>query len=69
MRLGTRGWTGVALYLGIAIITLAAESLALKIDGPSHLTSGAIIVMVMYLTCGAFLLIGSRIFITRRDDT
>jgi hypothetical protein len=68
-RLRAGGWSGVAVYLAIALGTLAVLSYLLKKSDRADLTKGALMVMVMYLAAGAFLLLASRVFITKREDS
>jgi hypothetical protein len=62
-RLRSGGWLAVALYLGIALATLAVLLVLLRKTNAIHLTIGALLVMVMYLAVAAFMILGSRIFI------
>jgi uncharacterized membrane protein YkgB len=63
-RLRDGGWAGVALYLGIALATLVVLIVLLHKINPVHLTIGALMVMVMYLAVAAFMILGSRIFVS-----
>jgi undecaprenyl pyrophosphate phosphatase UppP len=67
-RLRAGGWTGVAIYLVIALGTLAVLTYLFKKTNPAHLNTGAAMVMLMYVTVGGFMLLASRVFTTRRDD-
>ena len=62
------GWASVAIYLAIALAAMAFEVLLLKKTGPSHLTIGAVMTILLYLTVGAFFIGATRIFVTKRDD-
>jgi undecaprenyl pyrophosphate phosphatase UppP len=68
-RLRAGGWTGVAVYLVIAVGTLGVLSYLLKKSDRTHLTKGALMVMLMYLAVGAFMLLASRVFVTKREDS
>jgi hypothetical protein len=68
-RLRAGGWTGVAIYLTIALGTLAVLSYLLKKSDRTDLTKGALMVMLMYVAVGAFMLLASRVFVTKREDT
>ncbi|MDB5074407.1 MAG: hypothetical protein JWO42_586 [Chloroflexi bacterium] len=66
-RLRAGGWTGAAIYLAIALATLAVLAYLFKKTDPNQSTS-ALMVMLMYVTVGGFMLLASRLFITKRDD-
>ena len=68
-RLRAGGWTGVAVYLAIALGTLAVLSYLLKKSDRTHLTTGALMVMLMYVAVGAFMLLAARVFVTKREDS
>ena len=62
------GWVSVGIYLVIALAAVAFEVFLLKKTSPTHLTIGAGVTMLLYLTVGAFLLGATRIFVTRRGS-
>jgi cytochrome bd-type quinol oxidase subunit 2 len=68
-RLRARGWLGTAAFLAVALITLALLSYLFKKSDPTHLTKGAGFVMLLYLTACGFMLLASRIFPGRRDES
>jgi hypothetical protein len=68
-RLRAGGWTGVAIYLAIALGTLAVLSYLLKKSDRTDPTKGALMVMLMYVAVGAFMLLASRVFVTKREDS
>jgi hypothetical protein len=63
------GWSFVVGYLGFALVVTALEVVLLKKSSPSHLTIGAALTMLLYLTVGAFLVGATRLFVTGRNDT
>ena len=67
-RQWVRHWPGVAVYLAIALGTLAILALLLKKTSATHLNRGSALVMLMYLTAGGFMLIASRLLVRRDDD-
>lgn len=67
-RLRTGGWSGVAIFLGIALATTLILIVLLRKTSATHLTVGAAMVMLIYLTIGAFMVLASRLFITSRPD-
>jgi hypothetical protein len=67
-RLRAGGWPGVVIYLVIALGTLAVLTYLFKKTNPGNLTTGAAMVMLMYLTVGGFMLLASRVFTTKRDE-
>jgi hypothetical protein len=68
-RLRTGGWPAVVIYLAVALATLAVLSYLLKKTNPAHLTIGAGLVMLLYATASGFLLLASRLFVSRRDES
>ena len=62
------GWPAVAIFLAIALTTIVVLTLLLKKSNAAHLTVGAALVMLIYLTVGAFMLLASRIFVSQRSD-
>lgn len=67
-RFRTGGWPAVGIFLAIALATIVVLTLLLKKSNAAHLTVGAALVMLIYLTVGAFMLLASRIFVSRRAD-
>jgi hypothetical protein len=63
-RLRSGGWGAVALYLAIALVTLGVLIVLLRKTDPTHLTVGALLVMVMYLAVAAFMILAARIFVS-----
>lgn len=63
-RLRGGGWSAVALYLAIALGTLAVLIVLLRKTSATHLTIGALMVMVMYLAVATFMILGARIFVS-----
>ncbi len=68
-RLRSSGWVGTAIFLAVAVVTLAVLSYLFKKSDPTHLTKGAGFVMLLYLTVGGFMVLASRIFPRRRGDS
>jgi len=68
-RLRASGWVGTAVFLVIALLTLAVLSYLFKKSDPTHLTKGAGFVMLLYLTVCGFMLLASRIFPSKRGDS
>jgi cytochrome bd-type quinol oxidase subunit 2 len=68
-RLRTGGWIGTAIFLAIALVTLAVLSYLFKKSDPSHLTKGAAFVTLLYLTACGFMVLASRIFPKKRGDS
>ncbi|MGH2391518.1 MAG: hypothetical protein ACRDIE_25260 [Chloroflexota bacterium] len=62
------GWASVGIYVVIALAAVAFEVLLLKKTSPTHLTIGAGLTMLLYLTVCAFLIGATRIFVTRRGS-
>ena len=65
-RLRGDRWSSVAVFLGIAVFTMLVLVLVLKKTNATHLTIGAVLVMVMYVVIGAFLVLASRLFVPAR---
>ena len=61
------GWPSVGIYLVIALAALAVLLVLLKKTSPSHLTIGAVLTMLLYLTVGGFLILATRVFVTRQE--
>lgn len=68
-RLRTGTWSAVFIFLGISIITLTILTVLLKKSNPNHVTIGAALVMLLYLTVGAFLVLASCVFIAPEGTT
>lgn len=62
-----RGWASVGIYLAIALVAEGFLVLLLKKTSPSHLTIGAALTMLLYLTLGAFLIGATRVFVVHRN--
>ena len=61
------GWASVGIYLAIALAAVAFLLVLLKKTSSSHLTIGAVLTMLLYLTVGAFLILATRVFVTRQE--
>ena len=68
VRRSPTGWSFVAGYLVIALAVVILEVVLLKKTDPTHLTIGAAMTMLLYLTVGAFLVGATRLFVTGRND-
>ncbi len=68
-RLRAGGWAGTAIFLAIAVITLAVLSYLFKKSDPSHLTKGAGFVMLLYLTVCGFMVLAARVFPSKGGDS
>jgi hypothetical protein len=68
-RRRTGGWGAVAIFLIIALATIAVLAELLRKTNPSHLTIGAAVVMLLYATVAAFVVLASRLFTARDGDT
>jgi len=66
-RFRVGGWPAVGIFLAIAL-TIVVLTLLLKKSNAAHLTVGAALVMLIYLTVGVFMLLASRIFVAQRPD-
>jgi hypothetical protein len=55
----------VGAFVAIALVTLLVLIVLLKKTNPAHLTIGAGMVMLLYLTVGGFLVLASLIFVPR----
>jgi len=62
------GWASVGIYLAIALAAVAFLVVLLKKTSPTHLTIGAVLTMLLYLTIGAFLILATRVFVTNREN-
>ena len=67
-RFRAGSWPAVGIFLAIALTTIVVLTLLLKKSNAAHLTVGAALVMLIYLTIGAFMLLASRIFVAQRPD-
>lgn len=67
-RFRAGSWPAVGVFLAIALTTMVVLTLLLKKSSAAHLTVGAALVMLIYLTVGAFMLLASRIFVAQRPD-
>ena len=67
-RLRAGGWRAVGVFLAIVLITLLILIVLLKKTNPTHLTIGAGMVMLIYLTVGGFLVLASRVFVSREGE-
>lgn len=65
-RLRTGGWSAVVIFLCIVAVTLGVLVMVLKKTSATHLTVGAIIVMLIYCMVGVFLVVASRLFVPVR---
>lgn len=65
-RMREAGWPGVGIFLAIALAALAILVLLLKKSAAAHLTVGSAMVMLIYLTLGAFLILAARFFVPGR---
>lgn len=63
------GWGAAVLFLVIAIVTLAVLAELLRKTNPTHLTIGAAMVMLLYLTMAAFVVLASRLFTRRNGES
>ncbi|HVC83270.1 MAG TPA: hypothetical protein VNL35_22500 [Chloroflexota bacterium] len=61
------GWPSVSIYLAIALAAVAFLLVLLKKTSPSHLTIGAVLTMLLYLTVGAFLILATRVFVIHQE--
>jgi hypothetical protein len=62
------GWGFVVGYLMVVLVVTALEVVLLKKSSPSHLTIGAALTMLLYLTVGGFLIGATRLFVSGRGD-
>jgi hypothetical protein len=62
------GWGFVAGYLAVALVVTAFEVVLLKKSSPSHLTIGAALTLLLYLTVGGFLIGATRLFVNGRES-
>jgi hypothetical protein len=66
-RVRAGGWRAVGVFLAIALVTLLVLIFLLKKTNPAHLSVGAGMVMLIYLAVGGFLVLASRVFVSRHD--
>ncbi len=64
----TSGWTAVGIYLVIALASVFFLVVLLRKTMATNLTIGAGLVMLLYIAIGAFLILATRLFVTRKDD-
>ena len=67
-RLRAGDWQAVALFLAIALASLVILALMLKKTNPGHLTVGSLMVMLIYLTVGAFMVLAARLFVSKEGE-
>lgn len=66
-RLRMGGWRAVGAFLAIGLLALLILTILLKKSNPNHLSIGAAMVMLLYLTVAGLMVLASLIFVPRSD--